>query len=136
MVQDQERRKFHRFPFEGRGLLSVGSAKRLHCRVIDLSINGVLLELADETEVVSGVTGELGLILRGHIRDTQVDLEFGIEVAWQDGQIVGCHFVRVDPDNFDQLKIFISDNLGDTSLLDRELIHLGYWPGVGPSSAA
>ncbi|MEE4296117.1 MAG: PilZ domain-containing protein [Wenzhouxiangella sp.] len=136
MVQDQERRKFHRFPFEGRGLLSVGSAKRLHCRVVDLSINGALLELQDEAEIVSGVSGELGLILRGHIRDNQVDLEFGIEVVWQDEEIVGCHFVRVDPGIFDQVKLFVLDNLGDASLLDRELVHLGYWPGVGPSSAA
>lgn len=136
MVQDQERRKFHRFPFEGRGLLSVGSAKRLHCRVVDLSINGALLELQDEAEVVSGVSGELGLILRGHIRDTQVDLEFGIEVVWQEEEILGCHFVRVEPGIFEQLKVFVLDNLGDASLLDRELVHLGYWPGVGPSSAA
>jgi hypothetical protein len=136
MVQDQERRRFHRFPFEGRGLLSVGSAKRLHCRVIDLSINGALLELQDETELVSGISGELGLILRGRIQGSEVDLEFGIEVVWQDEEVVGCHFVRVEPGVFDQLKVFVLDNHGDASLLDRELVHLGYWPGVGPSPAA
>lgn len=136
MVQDQERRRFHRFPFDGRGLLSVGSARRLHCSVIDLSINGALLELQDDAELASGAAGELGLILRGLIKNTQVDLEFGIEIVWQEDLVLGCHFIRVDPGNFEQLKTFILDNLGDPSLLDRELTRLGYWPGVDPSSAA
>ena len=136
MVQEQERRKFHRFPFEGRGLLSVGNARRLHCRVVDISINGALLELHDETEVVMGVEGDLGLILRGMIAGTQIDLEFIVEIVWQEEAVLGCHFIQVDPENFDRLKTFVLDNLGDPSLLDRELVRLGYWPGVGPSSAA
>jgi len=136
MVQDQERRQFHRFPFEGKGLLSVGSARRLQCRVIDISINGSLLELQDEAEVVQGVAGELGLILRGIVGGTQIDLEFVIDIAWQQAEVLGCRFIRVDPVHFESLKTFILENLGEPSLLDRELIHLGYWPGVGPSSAA
>ncbi|MFP4208876.1 MAG: PilZ domain-containing protein [Wenzhouxiangella sp.] len=136
MVQGQERREFHRFPFEGRGLLSVGNVRRLHCRVIDLSINGALLELQDSAELVAGTAGELGLILRGHIRDSQVDLEFGIEIIWQAEEVLGCRFNRVDPDSFERLKVFVLDNLGDPTMLDRELTRLGYWPGVGPSSAA
>jgi hypothetical protein len=136
MVQDQERRRFHRFPFEGRGLLSVGNAKRLQCRVVDISINGALLELQDEAEVVTGVEGELGLILRGMVAGNQLDLEFVVEVVWQEGSVLGCHFIQVDPENFERLKVFVLDNLEDPTLLDRELIRLGYWPGVGPSSAA
>ncbi|HMA98917.1 MAG TPA: PilZ domain-containing protein [Wenzhouxiangella sp.] len=136
MVQDQERRQFHRFPFEGRGLLSVGNARRLQCSVVDISINGALLELQDEAEVVQGVAGELGLILRGFVGGDQIDLEFVIEIAWQEGEVLGCHFIRVDPANFESLKAFVLENLGEASLLDRELIHLGYWPGVGPSTAA
>jgi hypothetical protein len=136
MVQDQERRGFHRFPFEGRGLLSVGNVRRVHCRVVDVSINGALLELQEPVEFGSGLSGELGLILRGHIRQSQVDLEFSIELVWQSEQVVGCRFVQVDPDTFERLTTFVADNLGDPTLLDRELTRLGYWPGVGPSSAA
>ncbi|NDY95823.1 PilZ domain-containing protein [Wenzhouxiangella limi] len=136
MVQDQERRSFHRFPFEGRGLLSVGNVQRVHCGVIDVSINGALLELQEPVEFGTGASGELGLILRGRIRQSQVDLEFSIEVVWQKDQVLGCRFMRVDPETFEQLKIFVADNLGDTALLDRELTKLGYWPGVGPSSVA
>lgn len=136
MVQEQERREFHRFPFEGRGLLSVGNIRRVHCNVVDVSINGALLELHDFVEFGKGSSGELGLILRGRIRQTQVDLEFSIEVMWQEEQILGCRFVRVDPETFEQLKVFVVDNLGDPTLLDRELTRLGYWPGVDPSTAA
>lgn len=136
MVQEQERRDFHRFPFEGRGLLSVGHAQRVHCLVRDVSINGALLGLRDPVDISPGVSGELGLILRGTVRNTQVDLEFGVEAAWQEDSLLGVRFIRVDPESFDRLKTFIADNLGDPALLDRELIKLGYWPGVDPSSAA
>ncbi len=131
---DQEQRSFHRFPFDGRGLLSVGHAKRIHCLVRDVSINGALVELQDEIHADSGMVGELGLILRGRVRDNEVTLEFGIEVAWQTGSLMGCRFIRVDPHSFDLLRTFISDNLGDPALLDRELTKLGYWPGVGPEA--
>lgn len=130
----QEHRSFHRFPFDGRGLLSIGHARRVHCLVRDVSINGSLIELQDEVQAATGEAGELGLILRGKVRDNEVTLEFGIEVAWQDGQLLGCRFVRVDPESFDYLRVFIADNLGDPKLLDRELTKLGYWPGVEVAS--
>lgn len=136
MVQDQERRSFHRFPFEGQGLVGVGNVHRVQCRVIDISINGALLELEEPVEFGPGSCGDLWLILRGHIRSSRIDLEFSIEVVWQNARVLGCRFIRVDPDTFEQLKIFVADNLGDPALLDRELTRLGYWPGVDPSSAA
>ncbi|MFN2335210.1 MAG: hypothetical protein ABR550_12395, partial [Wenzhouxiangellaceae bacterium] len=95
---------------------------------------GALLELQEIVEFGAGSPGELNLILRGKLGKTEVNLEFGIEIAWQDGLVLGCRFVRVDPDNFDQLKTFVADNLGDPAMLDRELIRLGYWPGVDSSS--
>lgn len=134
MTATEDRRRFHRFPFEAQGLLSIGHATRVPCDLLDLSISGALLAFDEPLDQPTGSRGELGLILRGLIRGDRVDIRTRIEAVWQDDQQMGCRFIGIDPDSFEHLKSFIEDNLGDPLLLDRELMQLGYWPGVEESS--
>ena len=134
MTATDDRRRFHRFPFEAQGLLSIGYAIRVPCELLDLSISGALLAFDEPLDPPTGSRGELGLILRGLIRGDKVDIRTRIEAVWLTKDQMGCRFVGIDPDSFDHLKTFIEDNLGDPALLDRELIQLDYWPGVEESS--
>lgn len=132
----QERRRFHRFPFEAEGVLSVPKLGRLPCELIDLSISGVLLLLKAPVGKIAGQYGQLDLVLRGLDDSGQVEICSKVEAVWQEGEQLGCRYVGVDADSFAQLKALIEKNLGDPRLLDRELTQLAYWPGVEKSPTA
>lgn len=134
MTTDQNRRRFHRFPFEARAFLTIGTAKSLPCDLVDLSISGALVSLSDPLEPVSGCEGELGLVVTGLVRGDRVDIIGRVDAVWQQGNQLGCRFIGVDADSFAHLKTLIEDNLGDPMLLDRELTQLDYWPGVESAS--
>jgi|GEM_PF-1012805 len=130
MSQLSERRRFHRFPFDAQGQLLTGDSGRVPCELLDLSINGALVRLEDRIDLDPGRSGELKLVLRGHVRGDQVEMRMNIETVRVDGRVAGFRFVAVDTNSFDHLRNFIEDNLGDISLLDRELTNLDYWPGI------
>jgi hypothetical protein len=136
MSAAQERRRFHRFPFEAEGHLMVPTLGSVNCDLIDLSISGALLLLQRPVDQVAGRSGHLDLILRGLVRGDKVEIHSKVEAIWQENLQLGCRFVGVDADSFAHLKTLIEDNLGDPSLLDRELTQLAYWPGVERSSTA
>lgn len=135
MDTDNDRRRFHRFPFAAEAILIVPGRGSLPCDLIDLSINGASVELEQSLEVGVGRSGVLGLVLRGLVRNDQATIEGKVEAVWQLGNRLGCCFVEIDSDSFSHLKTLIEDNAGDPSLLDRELTQLAYWPGVEISSS-
>ena len=75
-------------------------------------------------------SGLLDLVLRGLVLGDQVEIQIRIEAVWQDNARLGCRFIGVDRESFAHLKTLIEANLGNPCLLDRELTHLAYWPGV------
>lgn len=129
MSISNERRRFHRFGFEAQALLRIGAHARMSCVLLDLSLNGALVEL-DRAPPTHGQSGKLGLVVRGLVRDDMVTMSMDIEPVRIDGRRLGCRFVNIDIDSFASLKLLIQDNLGDVSLLDRELTQLDYWPGT------
>lgn len=131
----QERRKFHRFPFEAEGLLVVPRAGRYACELMDLSISGALVLLKQPQDQIAGRSGQLELIVRGLDGGGEVTIRGRVEVVWQESGQLGCRYLGVDADSFAHLKTLIENNLGDPLLLDRELTQLAYWPGVDKSPA-
>ncbi len=130
MAQDQDRRRFHRFPFDAEGSLELEGGARTGCELLDLSINGVLLKVSDPSQIDPEAAEHLRLILRGTQQDDSVELSMAVEAVRSIDDCLACRFVAVDVDSFSRLKQLITDNLGDISLLDRELTRLDYWPGV------
>lgn len=128
MSSSSERRRFHRFGFEARAVLRIGAHGRVPCDLIDLSLNGALIELEEPAN--KDHSGELGLVVRGVVRGDTVTMSMDVEPVRIEGRRLGCRFVNVDPESFANLKSLIEDNLGDVSLLDRELTQLDYWPGA------
>ncbi len=131
-----DRRRFHRFPFEAQALLRIGSHARVPCVLLDISLNGALLEVPNLGSVpIDGNAGELGLAVRGEVNGTEVTMSMDVTVVRIQTERVACRFSEVDPQSFSSLKTLIEDNLGDASLLDRELTQLDYWPGLSVTSA-
>lgn len=112
-------------------MLRIGAHARLSCALLDLSLNGALVEL-DKPPPTNEQSGKLGLVVRGLVRGDMVTMSMDIEPVRLDGRRLGCRFVNIDTDSFASLKLLIEDNLGDIGLLDRELTQLNYWPGISP----
>ncbi|QOC22334.1 PilZ domain-containing protein [Wenzhouxiangella sp. AB-CW3] len=126
-----ERRRFHRFPFQAQALLRVGDSSRVPAVLLDISLNGALLEVPGLTQVsLEENAGELGLSVRGEINGAEVSMTMEVSVVRIEAERLACRFRGVDPESFSSLKLLIEDNLGDVSLLDRELTQLDYWPGL------
>ncbi|MGY6553550.1 MAG: PilZ domain-containing protein [Wenzhouxiangella sp.] len=130
MQSDSNRRRYHRFPFDAEASLNLPGHGLIDCELIDMSINGALLDLAAVVPELAGRKCVLDLSLRGLVRGDHVEIHSRVEAVWQEDQSVGCRFIGVDPESFSHLKTLTEDNLGDPSLLDRELTQLSYWPGV------
>ncbi len=126
-----ERRRFHRFPFEAQALLRIGNQSRLPCVLLDISLNGALLEVPNLASVdLDHNTGELGLVVRGEVNGCEVTMSMDVSVVRIRSERIACRFTEVDANSFSSLKGLIEDNLGDVNLLDRELTQLDYWPGL------
>ncbi len=134
MSTAQERRRFHRFPFEADGVLVVPGKGRVPCELVDLSISGALLMLKPPLDELAGQQAQLELMVRGLDHGGEAEIRGKVEAVWQEGEQLGCRYLGVDADSFAQLKALIERNLGDPRLLDRELTQLSYWPGVESSS--
>ena len=80
--------------------------------------------------LVVGEEGELAMLITGELSGGEVELKIRFKVVRLDEDQLGCYFVGADPDNFDLLKRLVERNLGKPELLDRELLQLGYWPGL------
>lgn len=130
MKAGRNRRQFLRFPFEAEASLMLPKHGRLSCSLMDLSINGALVDLASNEAQLAGMPALLELVLTGRVHEDRVDIQAKVEAVWQEGRLLGCRFIDVDADSFSHLKTLTEDNLGDTCLLDRELTQLTYWPGV------
>jgi len=126
-----ERRRFHRFPFQAQALLRIGEQSRVPAVLLDISLNGALLEVPSLSSVsLDDNIGELGLSVRGEVNGSEVTMTMDVSVVRIESERLACYFRGVDPDSFSSLKMLIEDNLGDVSLLDRELTQLDYWPGL------
>ena len=129
-MTEDERRRFHRFPFDAGCVLQLGEGDRHDCDLLDLSINGALVTLDESIELAASGNSDLTLSLRGRHDGRELDMDFRVRAVRIDGGYVACRFVGTDPDSFEHLKDLVADNLGDIELLDRELTQLDYWPGL------
>lgn len=130
MDSPTNRRRFHRFPFEAKAVLRIGSQSHIPCDLLDLSLNGALVKVSDLDYYNNGELGELELVIRGEIRGDVVTMNMDVAAVRIENSQLACRITSVDYDSFDSLKTLIEDNLGDVTLLDRELTQLDYWPGV------
>ncbi len=136
MGEFQERRRFHRFPFEARCTVSFGERGEQPCELLDLSLNGALVRLPKQLQSAAAedpdpvASGSLQLHLRGLRENDQTRMDMAAQIVRVQEDTLACRFVSLDESSFAALKALVAANLGDETLLKRELTQLDYWPGL------
>lgn len=114
-----ERRSFHRILFDAPVTISHNN-KRFSSKLIDISLNGALLESAEGFSGKSGDTTFLNIRLGEEIF---IDME--ARLAHLENGHLGMRCVHIDMESIGHLRRLVELNLGDTTLLERELSALG-----------
>lgn len=113
-------RKYTRVPFLMEGVLRMGD-QRIPMQVLDISLNGALVQPVDQAAAAAGSDGVLELPLAG----TDVTIRMGVSVAHSRGACIGLRCTGIDLDSMTHLRRLMELNLGDPQLVERELVALG-----------
>lgn len=117
-VQEDQRR-FTRIPFDAAGELACGD-RTWPCEVIDLSLKGALVQKPADWNGAKGEACQLTLTLD---EDTRIRMD--VSVAHIEERQIGLACHDIDLDSITHLRRLVELNLGDSHLLERELMALG-----------
>jgi len=118
-AMQEEQRRFTRIPFDAAAVLSKGGSE-WPCKLVDLSLKGALVGQPEGWKGQAGEDYQLTLTL-----DDAVRIQMDVNVAHIENQHVGLHCKDIDLDSITHLRRLVELNLGDTDLLERELMALG-----------
>lgn len=118
-LDKDERRHFHRILFDAPATITQND-NRFHSKLIDISLNGALLEMA---EGFSGKPGDTVLLNIQLGDDIYIDME--AQVAHLEQGHLGMHCTHIDMESISHLRRLVELNLGDAAMLERELSALG-----------
>lgn len=114
-----ERRHFVRVSFDAPALLTT-SRGAFSVHVVDLSLKGALAVLPAQAAVEAGMRCQLTVPLT----DTENHIAMSVSVAHVEGQHTGLQCISIDIDSVTHLRRLIELQLGDPSLLERDLAQL------------
>lgn len=115
----ENRRHFTRIPMDSEVALRCGE-QQWTSRLFDISLKGALLQTPDAFEKQSGTTCQINFSLS----ETNVEIVMQGEIVHQQGEHLGFRCDSIDLDSISHLKRMVELNLGDESLLERELVEL------------
>ncbi|MCW8906054.1 MAG: PilZ domain-containing protein [Sedimenticola sp.] len=118
-AEETDRRHFHRILFDAPVSVS-GGEQEISTRLIDISLNGVLLEMNPPSPWKPGDRLELNIRLGD---EAFIDMQ-AVVVHSERGQL-GLTCEHIDMESIAHLRRLVELNLGDESLLERELSALG-----------
>ena len=116
MPSHDDRRRFRRVDFFTGAFLCDANG-RVPCDVHDVSLHGALVAVpADYRDVslMTPLTLEIPL-------DDETAIRMQVEVAHERENVLGLECVNIDVDSITHLRRLVELNLGDSSLLEREL---------------
>lgn len=114
-----EKRHFHRIEFDAKASL-ISDKDTYETTLIDISLHGALTEKPSNLSANSGDPYKLQLKLTG----SNVKISMNVKVAHVEGNAIGFECENIDIDSITHLRKLVELNLGDTTLLDRELSEL------------
>ncbi|MEX1199198.1 MAG: PilZ domain-containing protein [Methylophaga sp.] len=118
---EHSQRRFQRIPFSAQAHVHADKGElHLNCHVVDVSLNGLLIEKPAGWLGVNGDQYQVDLLLN----DAELVIKMQAEVAHIDNGSVGFHCELIDIDSITHLKRLVELNLGDEALLHRELAAL------------
>ncbi len=119
MDKSEDKRHFHRILYAADALLS-GPELNLPCRVIDLSLKGCLLQFDSAWNAASE---DILYTLRLKLSDN-VEITMQLSVSHVIDNEVGFKCEHIDIDSISELRRLLELNLGDSTLLERDLLAL------------
>lgn len=122
---ETNRRRFSRIHFDtpGRLAFQVGEEEREYAvEILDLSLKGALIKRDARTALTTGThcTLEVGLNEPNN-NAMEGNIYMSAEVVHVQGADIGLRCTEIDIDSITQLRRLIELNLGDETLLSREL---------------
>jgi len=119
MDKNEDKRHFHRILYAADATLT-GSELNTPCRVIDLSLKGCLLRF-DSTWTEN--SEDVLYTLRLKLSDS-IEISMQLSVSHVIDSEVGFKCEHIDIDSISQLRRLLELNLGDSTLLERDLLAL------------
>jgi len=119
MNDTNERRRFTRFSFDAPAQLQQGE-HQWAVSVDDISLKGVLLSRPADWEAQPSAAYQLRILLND---ETQVAME--VELVREAAAQLAFACRQIDLDSISHLRRLVELNLGDETLLERELAALG-----------
>ena len=110
-----ERRRFHRIVHDSPAMLFYNE-KTSSVHLIDLSLKGCLLSLPSDWQAQTGTSYKLSIQL-----SDSVEIRMDLALVRNTAEHAGFQFTHIDLDSICQLKRLVELNLGDSSLLERDL---------------
>src|SRR5581483_5877339 len=98
----EDRRQEPRFNTIGKYALDAGKAGNVEGRILDLSLNGAMLERTGNTELTAGDRHRLTLEFQG-----QPPFQGDALLVYVGGNRIGIEFYDMDPQNFASLSALI-----------------------------
>ncbi|MDR0736359.1 MAG: PilZ domain-containing protein [Zoogloeaceae bacterium] len=126
---EPNRRRFARIHFNTPACLTFplqGARQEYPAEVLDFSLKGALVQTAAPVDLAPGTSCTLALRLddMGDDETLESGIRMRAEVARVSGREIGLACVEIDLDSITHLRRLIELNLGDETLLSRELEHL------------
>ncbi|VAW89090.1 hypothetical protein MNBD_GAMMA18-1960 [hydrothermal vent metagenome] len=118
-----EKRRFTRIPFEATTHI-VSAGESWHSPLIDISLKGALLERPDGWQGKLGEHFSIELNLDGGGGESNISIQMEAEVAHLEDNHIGFNCLHISLESITHLRRLIELNLGDESILDRELAAL------------
>ena len=117
--QSGERRHFQRIASDKPAVLHTDDTE-YPGTVLDMSLRGVLLQLADDISPADGAHVQVRIMLDGE----QHVIEMSGKIMHAAGRRIGVHCSALDLHNAGRLRRMVELNLDDNRLLERDLVEL------------
>ena len=114
------RRRYSRILFTAPALLLHADDKQWHSHIVDISLNGVLLSRPEGWQ--GFIQQNASLIIS--LPESDIKLQLKLQVAHVSAGVIGFRCVKVSLESKSHLYRLVELNLGDPSLLYRELAEL------------
>ena len=92
-------------------------AGEILCRVLNLSLKGVLVEIKEKLSPKKDKNG----IIEIKLYNSDITISFVAELVHQKGKQAGFRFVKTDSDSITHLRSILEANTGNPDLIDKEL---------------
>ncbi|KTF15996.1 PilZ domain-containing protein [Pseudoalteromonas sp. H105] len=113
------RRQYTRVLFSTPATLLIN--KQIHsCELLDVSLNGVLVTHPNKLNADKHQSAQLSFTLP----DSSINITMAVEISHIEQLHIGLHCTHIDIDSISHLKRLVELNLGDDSLLHREVAML------------